>query len=150
MEKEVFEQLNFFEQLKELLENKDIFVDYDGQGKSLAIYLGDDQNRQLVLVVSRISEGSSLRLFTGFYLTPNAENLLNLISFSSKLHYAKAVVISSALNDDQKLEIVLTTDIYDALNPSENIYYNIFAFIEFYKNVRPELEKLTSSIILLS
>ena len=104
----------------------------------------------IYLIVTRINDGSRLTLFTGFPFVPNSENWLSLNNFSSYLCYSKAVAAVYSPKDSQRFEIALSTDIYDAYDPSEQVYYSIFNFIEFYKSLRSDLEKLTSSIILLS
>ena len=139
MNNDFYEQLDFFDKLTKHLEEI-----------NLSVNLGNDQGRHLMLVVTRINDGSRLMLFTGFPFVPNSENWLSLNNFSSYLCYSKAVAAGYDPKDSQRLEIVLSTDIYDAYEPSEQVYYSIFNFIEFYKSLRSDLEKLTSSIILLS
>ena len=150
MNNDFYEQLDFFDKLTKHLEGINLPVDFDEQGNTLSVHLGNDQGRHLVLMVTRINDGSRLTLFTGFPFVPNSENWLSLNNFSSYLCYSKAVAAVYNPKDSQRFEIVLSTDIYDAYEPSDQVYYSIFNFIEFYKSLRPDLEKLTSSIILLS
>ena len=150
MNNDFYEQLDFFDKLTKHLEGINLPVDFDEQGNTLSVNLGNDQGRHLVLVVTRINDGSRLMLFTGFPFVPNSENWLSLNNFSSYLCYSKAAAAVYNPKDSQRFEIVLSTDIYDAYEPSDQVYYIIFNFIEFYKSLRPDLEKLTSSIILLS
>ena len=150
MNNDFYEQLDFFDKLTKHLEGINLPVDFDEQGNTLSVNLGNDQGRHLVLVVTRINDGSRLTLFTGFPFVPNSENWLSLNNFSSYLCYSKAVAAVYSPKDSQRFEIALSTDIYDAYDPSEQVYYSIFNFIEFYKSLRPDLEKLTSSIFLLS
>ena len=150
MNNDFYEQLDFFDKLTKHLEGINLLVDFDKQGHALSVHLGNDQGRHLVLVVTRINDGSRLMLFTGFPFVPNSENWLSLNNFSSYLCYSKAAAAVYNPKDSQRFEIVLSTDIYDAYDPSEQLYYSIFNFLEFYKSLRPDLEKLTSSIFLLS
>ena len=150
MSNDFYEQIDFFDKLTKYLEEINLPVDFYEQGNTLSVNLGNDQGRHLVLVVTRINDGSRLMLFTGFPFVPNSENWLSLNNFSSYLCYSKAIAAMHDPKDSQRLEIVLSTDIYYAYEPSEQVYYSIFNFIEFYKSLRSDLEKLTSSIILLS
>lgn len=150
MSNDFYEQIDFFDKLTKYLEETNLPVDFDKQGNALSVNLGHEQSRQLILIVTRINDGSRLTLFTGFPFVPNSENWLSLNNFSSYLCYSKAVAAVYSPKDSQRFEIALSTDIYDAYDPSEQVYYSIFNFLEFYKSLRPDLEKLTSSIILLS
>ena len=140
MNNDFYEQLDFFDKLTKHLEEINLPVDFDEQGKALSINLGNDQGRHLMLVVTCINDGSRLMLFTGFPFVPNSENWLSLNKFSSYLCYSKAVAARYDPKDSQRLEIVLSTDIYDAYEPSEQVYYSIF-------NLLTPLQKLTAGIL---
>ena len=87
MNNDFYEQLDFFDKLTKHLEGINLPVDFDKQGNALSVNLGHDQSRHLVLVVTRINEGSRLTLFTGFPFVANSENWLSLNDFSSYLCY---------------------------------------------------------------
>ena len=140
MNNDFYEQLDFFDKLTKHLEGINLPVDFDKQGNALSVNLGHNQSRHLFLIVTRINDGSRLTLFTGFPFVPNSENWLSLNNFSSYLCYSKAVAAVYSPKDSQRFEIALSTDIYDAYEPSEQVYYSIF-------NLLTPLPKLTAGIL---
>ena len=69
---------SIFDKLTKYLEETNLPVDFDKQGNALSVSLGNDQGRHLVLMVTRINDGSRLTLFTGFPFVPNNETGLAL------------------------------------------------------------------------